>query len=152
MQLNKDVIPQIIRTMKTEPTSNHMWQIKLLLSQIEHHNRTSLDQMTVDGQESNEPLISNEYTLAIKQKVCHTLDSWEMNLTPLLRKYLGLPSGSKRLNNSDDATKRCLSAFIVYHDLQKNILSDSANDNELSVLLNKALSAEALSKIETLVK
>lgn len=137
--------------MKTEPTSNNIWQIKLLQSQIEHHNRTTHDQMTIDGQEANEPLISSEYTLAIKQKVCHTLDSWELKLTPYLRKYLGLPS-SRKLNHCDDNSKRCLSAFIVYHDLQRNVMNNSLNDSELGVLLNKALSAEALSKIETLVR
>lgn len=137
--------------MKTEPTSNNIWQIKLLLSQMEHHNRTALGQMTVDGQEPPEPLISSEYTIAIKQKVCQTLDSWELKLTPFLRKYLGLPS-SRRLSNCEDASKRYLGAFIVYHDLPRNVLSDSVNDNELAVLLNKSLSAEALSQIETLVR
>lgn len=139
--------PQIIRVMKTEPTSYHMWQIKLLLSQIDKHNQQALNEMTVDGQEQTEPVISNEYMLAIKQKVCHVFDSWEVILSPLLRKYLGL-SSSRKLNDCDDSLKMFLSAYIVYHDLHRNVLGGCADEDELSVMFgNKALSSEALGKV-----
>lgn len=103
-------------------------------------------------EEETEPLISTEFTIAIKQKVCHIFDSLELKLQPYLRKYLGLPS-SRKLANCDDSTLKSLSAYITYHDLEKNVLKNCVNEDELSILLNKSsLSVEALSKLEELVR
>ncbi|XP_026741870.1 anaphase-promoting complex subunit 1 [Trichoplusia ni] len=143
---------KIIKTMKPDPSSFHVWQIKLLLSQIENHNRRSMNEMKVDGQESqNEPLISSEFTLAIKQKVSNIFDSWEGRLTPFLRKYLGLPS-SRRISTCDDDVKKILSGFLVYHDLPKGALKDVMGEDTLSVLLAlEGLSVNACSKLATLL-
>ena len=117
---------QIIKTMKQDPSSYHVWQIKLLLSQIENHNKRTMNEMKVDGQEtSNEPLISSEFTLAIKQKVANIFDSSEARLTPFLRKYLGLPS-SRKIGSCDDDVKKILSGFLVYHDIPKGALKNAA--------------------------
>ncbi|KAM3961524.1 LOW QUALITY PROTEIN: anaphase-promoting complex subunit 1-like [Aphomia sociella] len=146
---------KIIKTMKTEPTSYHIWQIKLLLSQIENHNKKTMNEMKVDGQDvQNEPLISTEFTLAIKQKVSNIFDSWEVKITPYLRKYLGLPS-SRKINTCDEETKKILSAFLIYNDLPKGILKTDVSDNDLEVLLGlekENLSADAVSKIEALLR
>ncbi|XP_052748922.1 anaphase-promoting complex subunit 1 [Galleria mellonella] len=146
---------KIIKTMKTDPSSYHMWQIKLLLSQVENHNRRTMNEMKVDGQDVlNEPLISTEFTLAIKQKVASILDSWEDKITPYLRKYLGLPS-SRKINACDEETKKILSAFLVYNDLPKGVLNSFVSDNELEVLLGLEqhnLSADAINKIEALLR
>nr|XP_049700108.1 anaphase-promoting complex subunit 1 [Helicoverpa armigera] len=126
---------KIIKTMKPDPSSYHIWQIKLLLSQIESHNKRTMNEMKIDGQEStNEPLISSEFTLAIKQKVSNIFDSWESRLTPFLRKYLGLPS-SRKISACDDDVKKILSGFLVYHDLPKGALKEALGDEALSVLL-----------------
>lgn len=139
--------------MKTEPTSYHMWQIKLLLSQIDSHNKRVSSEMTVDGLDSqNEPLISTEFTLAIKQKISLIFDKWEMKITPFLRKYLGMPS-NRKISSCDDEIKRILTSFLVYHDLPKGVLRNSMGD-EISLVLcdNLALSPEAVSKIEDLLR
>lgn len=116
---------QIIKTMKPDPTSYHIWQIKLLLSHIDNHNRRTMNEMKVDDQDpTNEPLISNEFTLAIKQKVSSIFDSWESRLAPFLRKYLGLPS-SRKISGCDDDVKKILSGFLVYHDLPKGAMKDA---------------------------
>ncbi|XP_059045476.1 anaphase-promoting complex subunit 1 [Achroia grisella] len=146
---------KIIKTMKTDPSSYHIWQIKLLLSQVENHNRKSMNEMKVDGQDViNEPLISTEFTLAIKQKVSNIFDSWEEKITPYLRKYLGLPS-SRRINAFPEEMKKILSAFVIYNDLPKGVLNSFVSDNDLEVLLGLEkhnLSAEAVSKIEALLR
>ncbi|CAH0686482.1 unnamed protein product [Spodoptera exigua] len=144
---------KIIKTMKPEPTSYHIWQIKLLLSQIDNHNRRTMNEMKVDDQEAtNEPLISNEFTLAIKQKVSNIFDSWESRLAPFLRKYLGLPS-SRKISGCDDDVKKILSGFLVYHDLPKGAMKDAVGDDELSVLLQlEGVSMEGMSKVCDLLR
>ncbi|XP_041981224.1 anaphase-promoting complex subunit 1 [Aricia agestis] len=142
---------KIIKTMKTEPTSYHMWQIKLLLSQIDAHHKRSNTDMTVDGTETNEPLVSTQFVVAIKQKVANIFDKWEGKITPYLRKYLGLPS-SRNINSCEEDIKRMLSTYVVYHDLPRSVLRNV--DDELSLVLCSELnlSAEAVSKIEALVR
>ncbi|KAJ8719345.1 hypothetical protein PYW08_011520 [Mythimna loreyi] len=144
---------KIIKTMKPDPSSYHIWQIKLLLSQIENHNKRAMNEMKVDGQEaSNEPLISSEFTLAIKQKVSNIFDTWEARLTPFLRKYLGLPS-SRKISTCDDDVKKILSGFLVYRDIPKGALKDAAGDDELSVLLSlEGVSAEAQRALAELLR
>ncbi|CAB3228222.1 unnamed protein product [Arctia plantaginis] len=139
---------KIIKTMKPDPSSYNIWQIKLLLSQIDNHNKRVMNEMKIDGQETqNEPLISSEFTLAIKQKVSNIFDSWESRLTPYLRKYLGLPS-SRKISTCDDDVKKILAGFLVYHDLPKGGLKNAVGDDELSVLLNlDSLSVEAQSAV-----
>ncbi|CAH0400129.1 unnamed protein product [Chilo suppressalis] len=146
---------KIVKTMKTDPSTYHMWQIKMLLSQIESHNRRILDEMKVDGQDvQNEPLISTEFTLAIKQRVCNIFDGWEIKIIPYLRKYLGLPS-SRKISSSDEDMRKILSSYLVFHDLPKGVLRSVSSDNELGVILDLErynLSVDALSKIETLLR
>ncbi|KAL4715619.1 hypothetical protein ACJJTC_006198 [Scirpophaga incertulas] len=146
---------KIIKSMKTNPSTYHMWQIKLLLSQIEAHNRRNINEMKIDGQDvQNEPLISTEFTLAIKQKVSNVFDGWEIKIIPYLRKYLGLPS-SRKICSCDEDMKKILSSYLVFHDLPKGVLRNVVVDNELSVLLDlerSHLSVDALSKIETLLR
>lgn len=111
--------------MKPDPSSHNIWQIKLLLSHIESHNSKAMNEMKIDGQETqNEPLISSEFTLAIKQKVSNVFDSWESRLTPYLRKYLGLPS-SRKISTCDDDVKKILAGFLVYHDMPKGGLNNA---------------------------
>ncbi|KAI8431904.1 hypothetical protein MSG28_004457 [Choristoneura fumiferana] len=102
----------------------------------------------------NEPLMSSEFTLSIKQKVANIFDSWEQKITPYLRKYLGLP-GTRKISNTDEDVKKILSCFLIYHDLPRNVLKNVDGDCELGCILaleSLALSAEALHKIQTLVR
>lgn len=139
--------------MKTEPSTYHIWQIKLLLSQIENHNKKAQNEMRIDDEEYHEPLISSEFTLAIGQKVGSIFDSFEPKITPLLRKYLGLPS-SRKISHTEDVLKKVLSAFLVYHDIPKGVLSGVNSDNTLAVLLQLDscnVSVSAVSKIQSLL-
>ncbi|XP_028156342.1 anaphase-promoting complex subunit 1 isoform X2 [Ostrinia furnacalis] len=146
---------KIIKTMKTEPSTYHMWQIKLLLSQIDNYNKRTMDEMKIDGQDvQNEPLISTEFTLAIKQRVGNVFDGWEIKIIPYLRKYLGLPS-SRKISSCEEDMKKILSSYLVYHDLPRGVLRNVMSDNELGVIMdleNMSLSIEALSKIELLLR
>ncbi|XP_075976673.1 anaphase promoting complex subunit 1 [Anticarsia gemmatalis] len=144
---------KIIKTMKPEPSTYNIWQIKLLLSQIENHNKRIMNEMKIDGQDTqNEPLISSEFTLAIKQKVSNIFDTWEAKLVPYLRKYLGLPS-SRKISSCEDEIKKILAGFLVYHDLPKSGLMDVVGEDELSVLLHlDNLSVEGQSKVWELVR
>lgn len=149
-----DLSFQIIKTMKTNPSTYHIWQVKLLLSQIEAHNRRSLNDMKVDGQDQNEPLMSSEFTLSIKQKVASIFDSWEQKITPYLRKYLGLPS-TRKISHTDEDIRKILSCFLIYHDLPRNVLKNVDGESELECILaleSLALSVEAMHKIQTLVR
>lgn len=141
--------------MKTDPSTYHMWQIKLLLLQIYNHNKRVMDEMKIDGQDvQNEPLISTEFTLAIKQRVGNVFDGWEIKIIPYLRKYLGLPS-SRRISSCDEDMKKILSSYLVYHDLPRGVLKNVMSDNELGVMMeleNMSLSVDALSKIELLLR
>lgn len=141
--------------MKNDPSTYHMWQIKLLLSQIENHNKRAMDEMKVDGQDvQNEPLISTEFTLAIKQRMGNTFDGWEIKIIPYLRKYLGLPS-SRKISTCEDDMKKILSSYLVYHDLPRNVLRNVSSENELGVLMDldsMHLTVDALSKIELLLR
>ncbi|XP_068629420.1 anaphase-promoting complex subunit 1 [Battus philenor] len=104
---------KILKIMKNEPTSYHIWQVKLLLSQVEHQNRLTSAEMKVDGEESNsEPLMSTEFTLAIKQKVASVLDAWEARVAPQLRKYVGAGTGRR-----GDDVRRQLAAYVLYHEV-----------------------------------
>ncbi|XP_049874978.1 anaphase-promoting complex subunit 1 [Pectinophora gossypiella] len=144
---------KIINAMKTDPTSYHVWQVKLLLSHVEHYNRQTLNEMRVDGQESSEPLISNEHAIAIKQKVANIFDTWELQIAPYLRKYLGLPS-SRKINACEDNLKKFLSSYVVYHDLPKSAVKLDS-DSELMMILGldgAGLSAEAVGKIGELLR
>ncbi|XP_061376792.1 anaphase-promoting complex subunit 1 isoform X2 [Danaus plexippus] len=136
---------KIIKIMKTEPSAYNMWQIKILLSQIENHNKRTTSQMTVDDLEHNEPLISTEFTMAIKQKVLSILDKWEPKITPYLRKYLGLPSSRKW--TCDDDTKRALTSYLVYYSLPRNVLRDVTD----TTLCDTTLSSEGVSAVRSLI-
>ncbi|XP_013191577.1 anaphase-promoting complex subunit 1 [Amyelois transitella] len=146
---------RIVKTMKTNPTSYQIWQIKLLLSQIENQNKRAMNEMKVDGQDlTNEPLISTEFSFAIKQKVSHIFDSWEVKIVPYLRKYLGL-SSNRKISSCEEDMKRILSAFLVCYDLPKGVLRNFVGENDLEVILGLEelnLTAEAVSKIEALLR
>lgn len=141
--------------MKTEPTSYHIWQIKLLQSHIENHNKRTIEEMKIDGQDTPyEPFISNEFTMAIKQEVSHIFDSWEPQIAPYLSTYLRKWSGfvMPRISSGDDKLKKMLSTFLVYHDLPRNLLS---YESEVSLLLGldgTNLSAEAVDKVGQLLR
>lgn len=139
--------------MKINPSTYHSWQIKLLQSQMEFHNRKLLTEMNIDGTESStESLISNEFTLAVNQKISETFDTYEAKLTPYLKKYLGLPS-NKKINNLDENLKKFLSAYITFYDLPKAVFKGCI-ENPLSLLLeleNFNLNVMSVSKIESLI-
>ncbi|XP_050344648.1 anaphase-promoting complex subunit 1 [Nymphalis io] len=117
---------KIIKTMKTEPTSYHVWQIRLLLSLIDSHNERTTNEMTIDGIDAqNDPLISIEFTSAVRQRVAAIFDRWEARIAPFLRKYLGLASG-RSAAACDAATRRVLSAFAVRHGLPRAALRAAA--------------------------
>lgn len=143
---------KIIKTMKTDPSTYHIWQVKLLLSQIEAHNKRALSDMRVDGQDQNEPLMSSEFTLAIKQKVAHIFDGWEHKITPYLKKYLGLPS-TRKISSTDDDIKKILCAFLIFHDLPRNVLKGVDCDLEgIMAMEGLSLSVEAVYKIESMLR
>ncbi|CAG5043393.1 unnamed protein product [Parnassius apollo] len=105
---------KMIKIMKREPTVYHVWQVKLVLSQVERQARAAAAEMAVDGLEpAAEPLISPEFTLAIKQRVCAIFDSWEPRLASQLRRYLGL-SGGRRVGAE---WRAALAAYVLYHEL-----------------------------------
>lgn len=139
---------KIIKSMKSDASTYNIWQIKLLLSQIDNHNKKVINEMKIDGQDiQSEPLISNEFTLAIKQRVSNIFDTWEARLTPYLRRYLGLPS-SRKIGSCDDEVKKMLAGFLVYHDLPKGGLREVMGEEELSVLLNASkLTAEGAERL-----
>ncbi|XP_045484614.1 anaphase-promoting complex subunit 1 [Pieris rapae] len=144
---------KIIKLMRTEPSSYHMWQIKLLLAQVESLSRRSSDEMDVDDNE-NEPLISTEFTLAVKQKIALVFDKWELKILPFLRKYLGMPS-SRSINGCHDDIKRILASFLVYHELRRNLLGESGFDtSELGLVMceKASLSGVAACKVLELVR
>ncbi|XP_052742011.1 anaphase-promoting complex subunit 1-like [Bicyclus anynana] len=146
---------KIMKAMKTEPTSYYTWQIKLLLSQIESHNKRASTEMTIDGADQpSEPLISTEFTLAIKQKIAQIYDKWEIKITPYLRRYLRVPGCREGLFESVKAgtqewdTRRMFSSFVVYHSLVRDDWSD-----ELSMALTESrITADAVSKISALLR
>jgi hypothetical protein len=114
-----------------------------------------MDEMKIDGQDiQNEPLISTEFTLAIKQRVSNIFDGWEIKIIPYLRKYLGLPS-SRKISACDEEMKKVLSSYLAFYDLPKGVLKNVMSDNELGVLLDLEqlnLSVEAISKVQTLLR
>ncbi|CAH2241616.1 jg3948 [Pararge aegeria aegeria] len=148
---------KIMKAMKTEPTSYYTWQIKLLLSQIDNHNKRASSEMPVDGADSPcEPLISNEFTLAIKQKIALIYDKWEIKITPYLRRYLRMPGcreglfeGIGKVNSSTEwENRRMFSSFVVFHSLSRDVWSD-----EMSMVLGDSrLNADAVSKISALLR
>lgn len=141
--------------MKTEPTSYNIWQIKLLLSHIENHTKRTIEEMKIDGQDTPyEPLISNEFTMAIKQKVSHIFDGWEPLIAPYLSTYLRKWSsfGHTRISSCDDKLKKMLSTFLVYHDLPRNLLSYKSEFSLLLGLDETNLSAEAVDKVGELLR
>ncbi|CAG4961366.1 unnamed protein product [Colias eurytheme] len=140
---------RMIKEMRTDPTSYHMWQIKLLLSHMDSHWRRSRDAMSVDGAEQNEPLISNEFTVAIKQKVAQALDVWEPKLIPLLRRYLSTTTrGGKQ---GDAATRKALAAYLSYYELPRLPLLLSSIP-ELVLATPVPLSVRALGAIMSLAR
>ncbi|XP_026330751.1 anaphase-promoting complex subunit 1 isoform X3 [Hyposmocoma kahamanoa] len=146
---------KIIKAMKTEPTSYNIWQIKLLLSHIENHSKRTIEEMKIDGQDTPyEPLISNEFTMAIKQKVSHIFDGWEPLIAPYLSTYLRKWSsfGHTRISSCDDKLKKMLSTFLVYHDLPRNLLSYKSEFSLLLGLDETNLSAEAVDKVGELLR
>ncbi|VVD00273.1 unnamed protein product [Leptidea sinapis] len=122
----------IIKKMKTEPTSYHMWQVKLLVAQAELVNARAALTMAVDDDTPADTLVSTEFTLAVKQKITLVFDKWETRILPYLRKYLGLPS-SRKIHTSDDETKRILASYLVYHDLPRDVLREDTD--EMGVVL-----------------
>lgn len=141
--------------MKTEPTSYNIWQIKLLLSHIESHNKRTIEEMKIDGQDTPyEPFISSEFTMAIKQKVSHIFDSWEPQIAPHLSTYLRKWSGfvNTRINTCEDKLKKMLSTFLVYHDLPRNLLGYESEASLLLGLDGTNLSAEAADKVGALLR
>ncbi|KAJ0176308.1 hypothetical protein K1T71_008482, partial [Dendrolimus kikuchii] len=143
---------KIIKTMKNDPCTYNIWQIKLLLSQIENHNRRAQSEMKVDGQETNEPLISGEFTLAIKQKISNIFDGWNLKLAPYLRKYLGLPS-NKKLNTCDEDLKKMLTAYLIFHDFPKGSLKDITSDETCALLaLERGLGVEGTGRVGEMVR
>lgn len=135
--------------MKTTPSVSHIWQLKLLRSLVDGHQRRTATEMTVDG-DHTEPILSPELTHAIKQKAATIFDKWEVKITPYLRKYLGMPS-SRDINTCEETVKRFLASFLVYYDIPKGGLRD-VGGGELSVLCELGLSADAVSKIECLLR
>ncbi|XP_050663661.1 anaphase-promoting complex subunit 1-like [Leptidea sinapis] len=123
---------KIIKKMKTEPTSYHMWQVKLLVAQAELVNARAALTMAVDDDTPADTLVSTEFTLAVKQKITLVFDKWETRILPYLRKYLGLPS-SRKIHTSDDETKRILASYLVYHDLPRDVLREDTD--EMGVVL-----------------
>ncbi|CAK1542886.1 unnamed protein product [Leptosia nina] len=136
----------IIKAMRTSPSSYHMWQMKLLLSQTEALSRRGCSEMKVDDVDS-EPLVSHEFTLAVKQRIALLFDKWELKILPFLRKYLGMPS-SRTINSCQEDVKRILASFLMYHELRRNLLRDSGFDtSELGLVMceKAALSGDAAS-------
>ncbi|XP_062529539.1 uncharacterized protein LOC101739449 [Bombyx mori] len=144
---------KIIKTMKTDPSAYHTWQMKLLLSQVEQLDKRSTAEMKVDGLEAHsEPLVSAEFTLAIKQKVALAFDAFELRLTPYLRKYVGLPS-SRDFNNCEPLLKKALSAFLVYHDIKRGELRGCAGEEGGAlVLAGGAGGAEGAARLGALLR
>ncbi|CAK1583078.1 unnamed protein product [Parnassius mnemosyne] len=105
---------KMIKAMKSEPTSYQVWQVKLVVSQVARQARGAAAEMCVDGQDAAaEPLISAEFALAVQQRVCAVLDSWEPRLAAQLRRYLGL-SGGRRVGAE---WRAALAAYVLYHEL-----------------------------------
>lgn len=125
---------KIMKKMRMNPTSYNMWQMKLLMSQIDNHNqrytttRTEGEAQKIDV----EPLLSLEFAISIKQRVSNETDSWELSLVPHLRKYIGLEDDSE-LETNELIIKR-LSAFVTYYDIPKDIVQSEEGVNNLNLL------------------
>ncbi|CAH2041751.1 unnamed protein product, partial [Iphiclides podalirius] len=106
---------QLIKCMKTEPSSYQVWQVKLLLAQVESQARLASAEMKVDGEESgSDGLISIEFAMALKQRVAAALDEWGGRVGPLLRRYAGLAAPAAP---PAPHLRRLLAAYVLYHEV-----------------------------------
>lgn len=112
---------KIINTMRSDPTSFHVWQMKLLQAQVDKQNMRA-QSANAENEYPDEPLISNEFTQSIMQRLNDVFDSYDVAASSL-KKYLGLPS-AKKLGAAESLHKKILSALVVYYDLPKDVFAD----------------------------
>lgn len=69
-----------------------------------------------------------------------------------MKKYLGLPS-TRKISSTDDDIKKILCAFLIFHDLPRNVLKGVDCDLEgIMAMEGLSLSVEAVYKIESMLR
>jgi hypothetical protein len=117
----------------------HVWQLKLLFAQIENHN----DKFVVEEMETsyenvkrkNEPLISNEFALSLKQYAGSIFDTWEPQLRKTLKKYIyndPIHHPSQIIQNNIDARK--LTSYVTFYSIPKKVLASNVSYAGISLI------------------
>lgn len=137
--------------MSHNPKSHHVWQIKILMCQMESHNNkhyqdpNSMEEPIL----SSEPLLSNEFALSIKQKMATVMDSWEPELVQSLKNYL------KNVDSFSNVNMNKLATYVTYHDIPKALLGNNVaigNLNLINLIVNSDISNIDSSCIQNIIR